>query len=91
MSDVYIAVVCRINKTCAGKYTSRGTSEELRESQDECNSQFSIVFFYYCYYFSSIVSIYISIYTCSFNYLGCVPFNTAKLTKVGWLNALLSS
>ena len=45
MSDVYIAVVCRINKTCAGKYTSRGTSEELRESQDECNSQFSIVFF----------------------------------------------
>lgn len=90
MSDVYIAVVCRINKICAGKYTSRGTSEELRESQDECNSQFSIVFFYYCYYFSSIVSIYISIYTCSFNYLGCVPFNTAKLTKVGWLNALVS-
>ena len=46
MSDVYIAVVCRINKICAGKYISRGTSEELRESQDECNSQFSIVFFF---------------------------------------------
>ena len=89
MSDVYIAVVCRINKICAGKYTSRGTSEELRESQDECNSQFSIVFFYYCYYFSSIVSIYISIYTCSFNYLGCVPFTTAKLGNCGCLIALV--
>ena len=89
MSDVYIAVVCRINKICAGKYTSRGTSEELRESQDECNSQFSIVFFYYCYYFSSFVSIYIYIYTCSFNYLGCVPFTTAKLGNCGCLIALV--
>ena len=27
----------------------------------------------------------------SFIYLGCVPFTTAKLTKGGWFNLLVSS
>ena len=30
----YIAVVCTINKICAGKNTSRDTSEELQEPQE---------------------------------------------------------
>ena len=27
----------------------------------------------------------------SFNYLGCVPFTTAKLTKGGWFRIFVSS
>ena len=32
-SDVYLAVVCTIDKICAGENTSRDKSEESQESQ----------------------------------------------------------